>query len=99
MNDDDFADYAAPDEAEEDMSVETKHELIKDAGKRQKIAYNYSLIFGLDPLHCGQMLADYTAALRTLLTKCDKCVLNWHSGRRAYLKDLAEYVVAVHAYF
>ena len=88
--DDDHIDYDNSEEAEEDMSPETKQELIKDAKRRHEVAYKYSLILGLAPEISGSMLEDYTARLNRLLTACDKCVHNWHMGRKPYLKKLAE---------
>src|ERR1700753_1700938 len=73
-NDDDQVDYDNPDEAEEDISPETKHELIQDAKRRHNVAYKFSLILGLAPEISGQLLQNYTRRLNRLLTKCDKCV-------------------------
>lgn len=89
-NDEDYADYSHPDDADEDMSAETKKELIQDAQRRQAVAYKSSLIIGLDPDAGGPMVVYYLERLNTLLTSCDKCVHNWHIGRKAYLKELAE---------
>jgi senataxin len=89
-HDEDQSDYDHPDEAEEDISPETKHELIQDAKRRHGVAYKYSLILGLDPGISGHLLDDYTRRLNKLLRTCDKCVHNWHMGRKAYLKELAE---------
>ena len=89
-NNDDPVDYDNPDEAEEDMSPETKQELIQDAKRRHQVAYKYSLILGLGQEISGHLLEDYTLRLNKLLTTCDKCVHNWHMGRKPYLKELAE---------
>lgn len=89
-HDDDAVNYDNPDEAEEEMSTETKHELIQDAKRRHTVAYKFSLILGLDREISGQLLTDYTQRLNRLFTQCDKCVRNWHRGRKAYLKELAE---------
>ena len=92
-NDDDHIDYDNPTEPEEDMSPETKLKLIEDAKNRHNVAYKYSLILGLAPEVSGVLLEDYTQRLNKLLTGCDKCVHHWHMGRKAYLKELAEYVI------
>ena len=92
-NDEDQVDYDNPAEPEEDISPETKLELIKDAKRRQDVAYKYSLIYGLSPDVSGVLLENYNRRLNQLLTSCDKCVHNWHMGRKAYLKELAEFVV------
>ncbi|KAF4635788.1 hypothetical protein G7Y89_g2302 [Cudoniella acicularis] len=89
-NDDDPIDYDHPEEIEEDMSAETKLELIRDSKRRYEVAYKYSLILGMAPEIAGRLLDDYTEGLDRLLTSCDKCVRNWHMGRKAHLKELAE---------
>ncbi|ESZ91479.1 hypothetical protein SBOR_8140 [Sclerotinia borealis F-4128] len=89
-SDEDYVDYSRPDDAEEDMSAETKKELIQDAQRRQTLAYKCSLFIGLDRDAGGVMVEDYLERLNKLLTCCDKCVYNWHMGRKAYLKELAE---------
>lgn len=83
-------DYDHPDEAEEEMTSETKYEMIEASKKRHQVAYKYSLIFGLSPDVSGTLLTEYTQKLNHLLMSCDKCVHNWHMGRKAYLKELAE---------
>ena len=75
------------------MSPETKLELIQEAKRRHDVAYKYSLIIGLSPDVSGVLLDDYTERLKKLLTTCDKCVHNWHMGRKAYLKELTEYAI------
>lgn len=72
------------------MSAETKKELIQDAQRRQNIAYKFSLTIGLDRDAGGTMVEGYLERLNKLLMCCDKCVHNWHIGRKAYLKELAE---------
>jgi senataxin len=91
--DDDHIDYAHPDEAEEDMSPETKRELIDDAKRRHKVAYKYSIVFGLAPEDTGAMREDYTLRLNRLLTTCDKCDYHWHMGRKTFVKEISEYVL------
>ena len=77
-------------EAEEDMSPETKHELIHDSKRRHKVAYKYSIILGLNPADTAGMTEEYTDNLTKLLVTCDKCALNWHMGRKAFIKELSE---------
>ncbi|PQE33848.1 helicase sen1 protein [Rutstroemia sp. NJR-2017a WRK4] len=89
-NDEDYADYSRADEKEDDLSPETKKELIQDAKKRHAVAYKYSLVTGLAADVGGAMIEEYTGGLNKLLRSCDKCVHNWHLGRKAYLKELAE---------
>jgi len=89
-NDDDLIDYDEPDEPEEDMSAATKHEMIQDGKKRHAIAYKFSIILGLDPEISRELRDAHFGHLDKLFTSCDKCVRNWHRGRKSYLKDLAE---------
>lgn len=90
QEDRDPADYDHPDEDEEDISAETKQKHIKDGKIRHEKAYKYAAVLGLAPEIAGRALEDYCAQLNRLLTCCDKCVHNWHLGRKAYLKELAE---------
>jgi senataxin len=88
--DDDQIDYAHPDEAEEEMSPDTKHELIHDAKRRHNVAYKYSIILGLAPEDTAGMRDVYVDRLNHLLENCDKCGYNWHMGRKAYVKEISE---------
>jgi senataxin len=90
--DDDQIDYAHPDDAEEDMSSDTKRELIHDAKRRHDVAYKYSIILGLGPEDSAGLLDVWLDRLNHLLETCDKCGYNWHMGRKAYVKEISEYV-------
>jgi senataxin len=72
------------------MSAETKRELIDDSKRRHKVAYKYSIVFGLAPEDTGAMREEYTFRLNRLLTTCDKCDYNWHMGRKGYMKEISE---------
>lgn len=87
---DDYIDYDNPDEAEEDMSPETKQELIQDAKRRYEVAYKYTVVLGLTPELSKDMLEDYTELLHGQLANCDKCIHNWHIGRKPHIKELQE---------
>ncbi|KAG9248055.1 SEN1 N terminal-domain-containing protein [Calycina marina] len=89
-SDDDPVEYEDPDEPEEDMSAETKRETIEDGRKRYNITYKFSIVLGLDHDIAGELLAAHFNHLDSLFEVCDKCVRNWHKGRKSYLKDLAE---------
>ncbi|TVY93187.1 putative ATP-dependent helicase [Lachnellula willkommii] len=86
-SDDDDIDYGHPDAAEEDMSPETKQEAIQAAKERHDVAYKYSLVLGMD---FTPEQEDYRENLDSMLKSCDKCVYNWHMGRKAYLRKLSE---------
>ena len=83
-------DYDQPNEPEEGMSQETKKELVQDFKKRYKVAYRYSQILGLNEDITGKAREEYSAALDHILKLCDKCVFNWHVGRKEHLKWLSE---------
>lgn len=89
-SDDDPADYDNPDDDEEDMSHETKEEIIEESKRRHDVAYRYSTIIGISPEVSGRLLTAYTTRLHKILMHCDKCVHNWHLGRKAHLKYLSE---------
>ncbi|KAI1005560.1 putative ATP-dependent helicase [Podosphaera aphanis] len=90
QNDDDFVDYSNLEEAEESISPEIKAELIQASKKRHHVAYRCSLVLGLAPEQAGRMLEEYKHRLNILLSSCDKCVYNWHLGRREFIKELSE---------
>ncbi|KAH7418017.1 SEN1 N terminal-domain-containing protein [Cadophora sp. MPI-SDFR-AT-0126] len=89
-SDDDNVDYDQPNEPEEGMSQATKKELIQDSKKRYTVAYRYSQILGINEDVAGKAREDYSAALDHLLKTCDKCVFNWHRGRKEHFKWLSE---------
>ncbi|RDW92450.1 hypothetical protein BP5796_01844 [Coleophoma crateriformis] len=94
QSDFDEADYDDLETVDDVVDLTTKDKRKKDARERQNAAYKFSLIFGLDAGDAGDtfqtMLDFYTQRLNELLTVCDKCVRNYHMGRKAYLKSLAE---------
>lgn len=87
--DDDAVDYNHPDESEEDMSAETKREYVADGKRRRDFSYRYSIVLGLSEEFRGEQ-DKYIANLHQHLKVCDKCVINWHMGRKGYLKELQE---------
>jgi len=88
--DDDHIDYAHPDDAEEDMSSDTKRELVHDAKRRHNVAYKYSIILGLAPEDTAGLRQPWVDRLNHLLETCDKCGYNWHMGRKAYVREISE---------
>lgn len=72
------------------MTLEVKRKLLKDAKRRHQVAYKYSIVLGMDKSMSGDMREVYEDKLHSLLTVCDKCIHNWHLGRKTYLKDLSE---------
>ncbi|PBP19231.1 hypothetical protein BUE80_DR009848 [Diplocarpon rosae] len=89
-NDEDPLDYEQLNENEEDISPEEKRELIREGRLRHSVAYKYSLVFGMDTETYGDLINPYHFRWNQLLAGCDKCVYNWHLGRKPYLKELSE---------
>lgn len=89
QSDDDTVDYDEADGAEEDMDVETKQRLVDEARDRQKVALHSALILGMSE-DAQEAQVDYIQRLKAQLTRCDKCVRNYHMGRKAFFKDLRE---------
>ncbi|KHJ35821.1 putative helicase sen1 [Erysiphe necator] len=90
QHDEDYLDYTNLNEIDGSTDSERKREILKDLKKRHEVAYKCSLVLGLAPEQAGRMLEEYTQGLNRLLSSCDKCVYNWHLGRKAFLKDLSE---------
>jgi senataxin len=92
----DYHDYLHPDEAElddgevEGISVEGKHKAIEAAKDRSKVAFAASLVIGAGEFAPPGFHEYYEQKLDTLFQSCDACVRQWHIGRKAYLKELAE---------
>ncbi|KAG9239793.1 hypothetical protein BJ878DRAFT_531170 [Calycina marina] len=62
-SDEDPVDYEDPDEPEEDMSAETKREMIEDGRKRYNITYKLSIVLGIDHDIAGELLAAHVTIL------------------------------------
>lgn len=80
------------------MSPKAKLEIIEEGKHRHDIAYKYSIILALDQESAGTMLIYFTQRLHELLSGCATCIRNWHMGRKAYLKELQEYVIRISKY-
>lgn len=87
---DDTYDYDHLDEDEEGISVAEKRKAVADGKKRQETAFGCSLILGLDEDDSSELRSYYGNRLGSSLSQCDKCIYNWHMGRKAFLKKLSE---------
>lgn len=89
QNDDDTADYDEVDRSDEDIDAETKQKLVGEGRERQRVALYSTLLLGMsDDAQEAQL--DYIQRLKVQLTRCDKCVRNYHMGHKAFFKDLRE---------
>lgn len=93
QNDDDLANYDQPDQDDDYLSSTEKKQHIQDSEQRQKCAYRFTISMGLSPEEAaavGDFLGQYTQRVGLLLSTCDKCVRNYHMGRKEFLKFMAE---------
>jgi len=93
QNDDDPINYNDPDNDDEDASSATKKQRIEESEQRQECAYRFAISLGLsveENAEAGGLVDEYLKRLSQLLTTCDKCVRNYHMGRKDFLKYLAE---------
>ncbi len=85
--------YNEPDLQEWDVTSETKKQNIAEGRKRLEIAYRFSIVFGLsdeDIAEAEEWQERYRENLTKFLTKCDKCIRNYHLARKDLIKDLSE---------
>jgi len=92
IDDDDAEDYDAPDDAPSELSSEERQQRIQDGKERVKIAYWASLVLSSPKDKSGARLVKWVERMEQYLSSCDKCVLNWHMGRKAALAEFSECV-------
>ena len=97
--DDDPLNYDDPevseDEAEEEhITSVQKAELISESDKRLKTAYKLFELQIYELADMGNTLLDarmeHRSRSQDLLTTCDRCVRNYHMGRKSFLKEFSE---------
>lgn len=91
VNDEDVEDYEDLDEPG-DISAEEKKKRIEDAKARHEITYRLCFLMGLSEEQAGSWMETWAQRLEGFLTKCDRCIRNWHLGREPFLKLTLEYV-------
>jgi senataxin len=91
-DDDDPVNYDTPDEVDpdEDITLAQKKQRITDSKERYRVAYECILSLGLSDDEAGPLRSQYLEGLGRLLSQCDKCVRNYHIGRKRYLTDLGQ---------
>jgi len=97
--DDDPLNYDDPDASdveaeEEDVTSAQKAKLIDEGNERLVIAYKLFELHIFEMADMGDALLDarlgHRARSQGLLTTCDRCVRNYHMGRKHFLKEFSE---------
>lgn len=90
--DEDYTNYADPDNDEEGTTSATKIQCIEDGKKRLLIAYRFSISLGFSPEQAEEAgFGDsYERRATELLSTCDHCVRNYHTGRKEFLGYMSE---------
>jgi senataxin len=73
-----------------DLTLEEKLILVTESKIRSTTAYRFCIAYGLSAQEVGEWQVFHHKRLSSLLTCCDKCVLNYHMGRKGFLKELSE---------
>lgn len=92
--DDDSLNYDDPgasdtEEEEEHVTSEQKAKLIEESYRRTQIAYRLCMVYGLSEEEAADWQERHRKRSNELLTTCDRCVRNWHMGRKAFLKEVS----------
>ncbi|KFZ05074.1 hypothetical protein V501_08714 [Pseudogymnoascus sp. VKM F-4519 (FW-2642)] len=92
LNDEDYTNYGDPGNDEEDASSATKIKCIEDGEKRLKITYRFSIKLGFSPEQAEEAgFGDaFERRATELLSTCDQCVRNYHTGRKEFLGYMSE---------
>lgn len=79
---------------EEHITSAQKAKLIDEGDERLKIAYKLFEIHIFEMADMGDALVDakldHRGRSQDLLTTCDRCVRNYHMGRKPFLKEFSE---------
>lgn len=70
------------------MTSAQKAELIVEGHRRAQIAYRLCMVYGLSEEEVADWQESYRKRSNEFLTTCDRCVRNWHMGRKRFLKEL-----------
>lgn len=92
LNDEDFINYDDPDNDEEEATSAVKIKRVSDGETRLTCTYRFSLSLGFSPEQSAEAGFDdsYMRRVTELLTTCDRCVRNYHMGRKAFLAYMSE---------
>ncbi|KFY39978.1 hypothetical protein V495_05661 [Pseudogymnoascus sp. VKM F-4514 (FW-929)] len=92
LSDEDYTNYADPDNDEEDASSATKIQRIEDGKKRLNTTYRFSISLGFSPEQAEEAgFGDsYERRVTEFLTTCDHCVRNYHTERKEFLRCMSE---------
>lgn len=97
VNDEDSTNYQNHDDEHVDLPDTDGSLFIKSDEKKRRIAEadarittttEYSMVVGLDEQTAGPWIPEFRSTLDTALTKCDRCIRNWHLHRVTLLAQL-----------
>ncbi|KAI1392297.1 SEN1 N terminal-domain-containing protein [Hypoxylon trugodes] len=89
ISEDDDELYDDPD-APSKITLAQKEERIQQGKDRLTQTYLCSLVLGLEKETAGKLAYEFGYRVTVFLKCCATCVRNWHKGRRAFLKDIAQ---------
>jgi senataxin len=92
VNDDDIEDYDRPEEDGTDATAEEKVARIASSVVRRETTVYLSLLLGMDASEHGELIQAWKDIVEKFLHKCDRCIVAWHSMRKAFLGAMKEYV-------
>ncbi|CAI4211099.1 unnamed protein product [Parascedosporium putredinis] len=87
ISDDDVEDYAAPSDTDEG---EKRKKRVEEGEERIATVYWTSLLLAMPKAKTEQCMEEFGNRLSGALRKCDKCVMNWHMKRKAFLSKFQE---------
>ena len=90
QHDDDDSNYEDIQTVDDSISPGEKLRLVNDAKERQNTAYQFCLVFAFSADDVGEWQQEHLIRLTNSLTRCDRCVRNYHRGRKQFLKALSE---------
>lgn len=92
ISDDDVEDYAALSDTDEG---EKRQKRVEEGEERIATVYWSSLLLAMPKAKNEQCMEEFGNRLSGALRKCDKCVMNWHMKRKAFLSKFQEYVITL----
>lgn len=87
VHDEDPINYEELDVGEPGVSPAEKASRIQDFERRFRITYKLSILMVFGQETAGEWLENWKNAVESCLTKCDSCVVNWHSRRETCLNE------------
>ncbi|KAI1091977.1 SEN1 N terminal-domain-containing protein [Rostrohypoxylon terebratum] len=77
-------------DAPSQITVAEKEERIRQGKERLGQSYLCSLVLGLEEESAGNLGIEFRDRTNAFLKVCATCARNWHKGRKAFLKEIAQ---------